>query len=190
MPVSFSTATTRFTGMTPRLRQPQTLAGATPTPLANLTRPPAAAIARSTMLSISDISHKLKKDATQILASSELEIQKICHQRCMSLAKRLRTLREHATLSQADVAAALDVSIPTISEWEKGRKKPSRARIPLLASLYNVTTDFILNGIDLRRSDMSETDEEKSLVDLYRHADPQVRISVLTLLRAASEKIQ
>lgn len=106
----------------------------------------------------------------------------------MSLANRLRTLREHATLSQADVAAALDVSIPTVSEWEKGKKKPARARIPALARLYDVSTDFLLNGIDLRRSDMNETEEEKSLILLYREADPQVKISVLTLLRAASDK--
>ncbi|MGC5747376.1 helix-turn-helix transcriptional regulator [Gluconobacter sp. NFX36] len=135
-----------------------------------------------------NISHKLIIKSSQTLASSEYENWRIWQERHMSLANRLRTLREHATLSQADVAAALDVSIPTVSEWEKGKKKPARARIPALARLYDVSTDFLLNGIDLRRSDMNETEEEKSLVLLYREADPQVKISVLTLLRAASDK--
>lgn len=123
-----------------------------------------------------------------MLANGEYESWRLCQEGLMSLANRLRTLREHATLSQADVAAALDVSIPTVSEWEKGKKKPARARIPALARLYDVSTDFLLNGIDLRRSDMNESEEEKSLILLYRDADPQVKISVLTLLRAASDK--
>ncbi|WP_339416789.1 helix-turn-helix domain-containing protein [Gluconobacter albidus] len=127
-------------------------------------------------------------ESSETLACSEYGNWRICQEGSMSLASRLRTLREHAALSQADVAAALDVSIPTVSEWEKGKKKPARARIPALARLYDVSTDFLLNGIDLRRSDMSETDEERSLILLYRDADPQVKISVLTLLRAASDK--
>ncbi|WP_415573057.1 helix-turn-helix domain-containing protein [Gluconobacter japonicus] len=139
-------------------------------------------------LSMQNISHELIIKSSQTLASSEYENWRIWQEGHMSLANRLRTLREHATLSQADVAAALDVSIPTVSEWEKGKKKPARARIPALARLYDVSTDFLLNGIDLRRSDMNETEEEKSLILLYREADPQVKISVLTLLRAASDK--
>ena len=135
-----------------------------------------------------NISHGLINKSSPTLALSEYGNWRIWQEGLMSLANRLRTLREHATLSQADVAAALDVSIPTVSEWEKGRKKPARARIPALARLYDVSTDFLLNGIDLRRSDMNESDEERSLVALYREADPQVKISVLTLLRAASEK--
>lgn len=139
-------------------------------------------------LSMASISHKLINKARQSLACGEYEFIQTWHEEGMSLANRLRTLREHATLSQADVAAALDVSIPTVSEWEKGKKKPARARIPALARLFEVSTDYLLNGVDLRRSDMSETDEEMSLIKLYRVADPQVKISVLTLLRAAADK--
>ncbi|MEJ5118096.1 helix-turn-helix transcriptional regulator [Gluconobacter cerinus] len=139
-------------------------------------------------LSMQNISHRLINKSSPRLALSEYGNWRIWQEGLMSLANRLRTLREHATLSQADVAAALDVSIPTVSEWEKGKKKPARARIPALARLYDVSTDFLLNGIDLRRSDMNESDEEKSLVMLYRDADPQVKISVLTLLRAAAYK--
>ncbi|MFW7268807.1 helix-turn-helix domain-containing protein [Gluconacetobacter sp. Hr-1-5] len=106
----------------------------------------------------------------------------------MSLAARLRTLREHATLGQAEVAAALDVSIPTVSEWESGKKKPSRHRIPALARLFGVSTDYLLSGQELRLPDRDENGEEESLVALYRAADREVKIAVMTLLRAASDK--
>lgn len=106
----------------------------------------------------------------------------------MNIGNRLRTLREHATFGQAEVAAALDVSIPTISEWENGKKRPGRDRIIALARLFNVSTDYLLYGKDLSLPDQNDTAEEQSLLSLYKAADPQVRIAVMTLLRAASEK--
>ena len=112
----------------------------------------------------------------------------VCDKRYMSIAHRLRTLREHATLSQAEVAAALDVSIPTVSEWESGKKKPARTRILSLARLYNVSTDFLLSETSLTLPDQGNTEEERSLLALYKMADPQVRVAVMTLLRAAAEK--
>lgn len=89
-------------------------------------------------------------------------------------------------MGQAEVAAVLDVSIPTISEWENDKKQPRRDRIIALARLFDVSTDFLLHGGTLMRPDQSENEEEISLVALYRNADPDVRIAVMTLLRAAS----
>ncbi|WP_086639749.1 helix-turn-helix domain-containing protein [Acetobacter okinawensis] len=108
----------------------------------------------------------------------------------MSIGSRLRTLRERATMGQAEVAAVLDVSIPTISEWENGKKRPRRDRVIALARLFDVSTDFLLHGTVLTRPDQGENEEEDSLISLYRSADPQVRIAVMTLLRAASSSNQ
>ncbi|MBO1361510.1 helix-turn-helix transcriptional regulator [Acetobacter sacchari] len=103
----------------------------------------------------------------------------------MTMAERLRTLREHATLSQAEVAAALDVSIPTISEWEKGKKKPSRERIPGLARLYKVSSDYILLGKDIDLN-TPEVDDINELVRLFRSADQKIKDAVITILKSSS----
>ena len=104
----------------------------------------------------------------------------------MTIGDRLRTLREHAKIGQAEVAAALDVSIPTVSEWESGKKKPARERISVLAQLFGVTSDYILDGIEIALPDRGALEEEKSLLLLYRSTDEQVRRAVMTLLRAAA----
>lgn len=106
----------------------------------------------------------------------------------MTLGLRLRTLRERATMGQAEVAAALDVSIPTVSEWESGKKRPRRSRIEALSKLFNVTADYLLFGTSPMMPDHNSDAEEKCLLTLYRHADPQVQMAVMTLLRAAAEK--
>ncbi len=55
--------------------------------------------------------------------------------------KRLRIARG---LSQADLAAALDVSAPSISGWEKGRARPKADRLTALASLLGVPASQLL----------------------------------------------
>ncbi|WP_194954729.1 helix-turn-helix domain-containing protein [Sphingopyxis solisilvae] len=55
--------------------------------------------------------------------------------------KRLRIARG---LSQADLAAALEVSAPSISGWEKGRARPKADRLAALASLLGVPVSKLL----------------------------------------------
>lgn len=55
--------------------------------------------------------------------------------------KRLRIARG---LSQADLAAALELSAPAISGWEKGRAKPKPDRLTALASLLGVPVSQLL----------------------------------------------
>lgn len=55
--------------------------------------------------------------------------------------KRLRIARG---LSQADVAADLDVSAPSISGWEKGRARPKPDRMTALAALLGVPVTQLL----------------------------------------------
>lgn len=91
-------------------------------------------------------------------------------------------------MGQAEVAAALDVSIPTVSEWENGKKHPRRSRIEALARLFNVSTDYILFGDEPMVPDHNDDAEEKCLLKLYKKVDPEIRVAVMTILRAASEK--
>ena len=55
-----------------------------------------------------------------------------------SMAKRLRSAREMAGLSQAQVARLLGVHRPSVSEMEAGRRKVSAGELRQLAELYSV----------------------------------------------------
>lgn len=56
----------------------------------------------------------------------------------------LKRLRAARGLSQADLAAALEVSAPSISGWEKGRARPKPDRLTALASLLGVPVSQLL----------------------------------------------
>lgn len=56
-----------------------------------------------------------------------------------SFGARLRQLRRTRGLSQTDLAARLNVSVPAISAWEKGRARPRHSRIAALGRILGVS---------------------------------------------------
>jgi len=60
----------------------------------------------------------------------------------------IKELREKMNLGQKELAQALEVSQPTVSDWENGRKKPSAASTEKLAEFFSVTIDFLLGKED------------------------------------------
>lgn len=57
---------------------------------------------------------------------------------------RARELRQRAGMQQKEVAVAIGVSRPTVSEWEHQKKDPSGDRLLKLAELFDVSTVVIL----------------------------------------------
>ena len=53
--------------------------------------------------------------------------------------------RKAAGLTQADVAARLDVSRQAVSRWESGQSKPSTEKLLELAKIYDVSLDWLCN---------------------------------------------
>ena len=62
--------------------------------------------------------------------------------------ENIKKAREAAGLSQKQVSLELNVSAPTVCEWEKGKKHPNSENLRKLAKLYNVTTDYLLGRSD------------------------------------------
>ena len=58
--------------------------------------------------------------------------------------KILAGFRVTAGLTQEEVASALNITQTAVSQWECGRVKPTIDKIPLLAKLYNVAQEDIL----------------------------------------------
>lgn len=64
----------------------------------------------------------------------------------IEIAARLRTAREAAGLSQAQVARMLEVARPTVSEIEAGRRRVPAEELARLADIYAVSADWVLFG--------------------------------------------
>ena len=72
-----------------------------------------------------------------------------------NLARRLRTAREHAGLSQGQVAKILDMHRPTITEIEAGRRKVSSDELSDFARIYEVSIAWLL-GTEEEEGELDE----------------------------------
>lgn len=64
------------------------------------------------------------------------------------MAQRLREAREYVGLSQEDVAQALGVSRPAITNIETGNRRVEAIELDKLATLYRQSVTFLLSGED------------------------------------------
>ena len=63
-----------------------------------------------------------------------------------TLGKRLLRARGNSGLTQAAVAEKLNVSSQAVSLWERDETTPDIIKLPEIATLYGVTTDWLLKG--------------------------------------------
>lgn len=82
-------------------------------------------------------------DFESLLVTSAEEATSTGH-RPSNFAANLKRLRMAKGLSQADIAAKLGVSGPSISGWEKGRARPKEDRLSDLANLLGVPVTQLL----------------------------------------------
>ncbi|WP_215767422.1 helix-turn-helix domain-containing protein [Gluconobacter cerinus] len=68
----------------------------------------------------------------------------------MSIGARIRAARKKEKLGQADLAAELGVSTPTISEWENNKKTPSPERRAAIAKALNAKESELFEKIEER----------------------------------------
>jgi transcriptional regulator with XRE-family HTH domain len=60
------------------------------------------------------------------------------------LNERLALLRKESDLTQAELAAKLDVDKTAISHWETGASRPDLSRLFAIATEFDVTVDELL----------------------------------------------
>jgi len=63
-----------------------------------------------------------------------------------TLGYRLAEARKNCGLTQTQVAEKLHLTTQSISSWECGNSIPDTEKIPEIAALYKVTTDWLLSG--------------------------------------------
>lgn len=81
----------------------------------------------------------------------------------MGFPERLKALRLEANLTQKEVADKLGISRPAYTYWEKGEKVPTPDKLPMLANLFKVSTDYLLAHSDFRTVEEAELSEVEML---------------------------
>ena len=82
----------------------------------------------------------------------------------MTLCEKLTQARKAAGLTQADVAAKLNVSRQAVSRWESGQSKPSTEKLLALGQLYGVSIDRLLNTENTEKQAVETTSDEPEAV--------------------------
>jgi transcriptional regulator with XRE-family HTH domain len=95
---------------------------------------------------------------------------------------------ESANINARKLTTDLELSGSTITEWKKGRAKPSTDAIIKIANYFQVTTDWLLTGEGERTVSSAITQQHQSsdseamlfeLLDTYRAADKEKRRAIL-----------
>lgn len=82
-----------------------------------------------------------------------------------TFASRLRQLRLDKNLRQEQVAKLIGVNKSAISSYENNTRQPSFDILVRLATLYRVSTDYLLGITNIRSLDLSGlSDEEAALI--------------------------
>lgn len=84
----------------------------------------------------------------------------------MDIANKIKMLRtEILNISQDNFAKKIDVTRMTVKNWEEGLSKPTTSHITMIASLCNITTDYLIfDEYPLELSPIGITNEEYSLL--------------------------
>ena len=91
------------------------------------------------------------------------------------LAKRLKTSRTKAGLSRKEAAELIGITESAIGQYESGTKQPALYTLIRLASVYNVSTDYLLgcntkdeNNISLEGLSDEQKDAVRMIVKCFR----------------------
>lgn len=82
----------------------------------------------------------------------------------MKLHEKIYTCRKKAGLSQEALAEKLGVSRQSVSKWETGESVPEISKLPILANIFNVTTDWLLSESDeYKPNNINTTNEDEKI---------------------------
>lgn len=66
----------------------------------------------------------------------------------MNMADRIQHLRKIKGISQEELADKVGVSRQAVSKWESEQSTPDIEKVILLSNFFDVTTDYLLKGIE------------------------------------------
>ena len=79
----------------------------------------------------------------------------------MKLCEQIYKFRCEKKLSQAELAAELDVSRQSVSKWETGAAVPELSKLVLMSELFGVSLDELVNGNDKSKNGNGTADDRR-----------------------------
>ena len=79
----------------------------------------------------------------------------------MNMADRIQYLRKNKGISQEELADKVGVSRQAVSKWESEQSTPDVEKIILLSDLFDVTTDYLLKGIEPMPANATEKSDAR-----------------------------
>jgi len=73
----------------------------------------------------------------------------------MNIADRIQNLRKTKGISQEELADKIGVSRQAVSKWESEQSLPDMEKIIIMSDYFEVTTDYILKGIENEKQEVS-----------------------------------
>ncbi len=87
----------------------------------------------------------------------------------MTLGERIKTLRTEKNITQEKLAEELNVSRSAIAKWESDGGVPEIGNLNMIAKLFNVSLDYVVNG----EENSNEKDSAKGNENKWEAAKPE-----------------
>lgn len=71
----------------------------------------------------------------------------------MNISNRIQNLRKLKGVSQEELADRIGVSRQSVSKWESEQSVPDIDKIIIMSDYFNVTTDYILKGVEFEKNE-------------------------------------
>jgi len=81
------------------------------------------------------------------------------------LGKRITSLRKNAGYTQEELAKKLNITRSALSQYELGSRNPDYDLLIKIADFFEVSTDYLLRGVDQKEQDNTLTEEAKKILN-------------------------
>ncbi len=100
----------------------------------------------------------------------------------------IKAARTNAGLSQKEIAITLAVSVPTVSDWESGKKFPSGKNLVKLAQALHTTTDYLLGCDETKEKPTPVAESGPLYPPEYDLLNPEDKELVDGMIRSLAKK--
>lgn len=104
----------------------------------------------------------------------------------MNVVDRINSLLTERNLTAKEVEISAGLSNSSISQWRKGKGKPSLDAIIKLSGYFGVTSDYLLGLTD--RDSSKANEEEQLLLDVFNTCSTEDRFRIIQLCMNIKEK--
>ena len=113
----------------------------------------------------------------------------------MSIGDNIKKLRKSRGLTQVQLADRIGTTQKVITDYETGRSKPPRKRLPQLAKFFNITVDELIGDDELQPADLQTGQKlphgntrAAHILKLFEHLGEEEQRVILKQVKALAER--